>query len=292
MDEETVGDGGGREFVRVAGELRARMTDGTYGLHSILPPQRKLADLFGVSRDTVQRVIKELGSEGWIETRQGSGSRVVRTQHIHSPTSSKRPDRTVTLGPLINRAFEQREVVLDVYTLTSESLEAHIRTQTERIRARQIAPQRVALRMMLPSEDLDLPYWRTGAPEEDRALKDRFLDIARRHTTSLRTVLKDWRTMELVPSVELEIRWAPLAPAFKLYLINGSEALHGLYEVFPRAIELPDGREVMATDVFGLGALLTHHVKDAADPYAQDTVFVEGLQAWFDSVWEHLGVSP
>ncbi|WP_432082544.1 winged helix-turn-helix domain-containing protein [Streptomyces sp. WAC 04229] len=290
MKDGNVGDGGGREFVRVAGELRARMTDGTYGLNAILPAQRQLAELFGVSRDTVQRVIRELGSEGWIETRQGSGSRVIRTQHIHSPTSSRRPDRTVTLGPLINQAFEQSEVVLDVYTLTSESLEAHIRTQTERIRAGQIAPQRIALRMLLPSEELDLPYWRTGNPEDDRALKERFLGIARRHTQSLRTVLNDWRTMRLVPSVDLEIRWVPLAPAFKLYLINESAALHGLYEAFPRAIELDDGREVMATDVFGLGAQLTHHVKDA-DPHAQNTVFVAGLQTWFDSIWEYLSVS-
>ncbi|WP_399886365.1 hypothetical protein ACGH7X_17995 [Streptomyces sp. BBFR51] len=43
----------------------------------------------------------------------------------------------------------------------------------------------------------------------------------------------------------------------------------------------------MANDVFRPGARLTHHVKDA-DPRAQDTVFVEGMQAWFDSVWEHL----
>ncbi|WLW52219.1 GntR family transcriptional regulator [Streptomyces sp. YU58] len=54
---------------------------------------------FGVSRDTVQRVIRELRDEGWIETRQGSGSRVVRTQVVHSPKSGERPDRTVTLGP-------------------------------------------------------------------------------------------------------------------------------------------------------------------------------------------------
>ncbi|MEU3896429.1 GntR family transcriptional regulator [Streptomyces sp. NPDC045251] len=290
MNDGHVGDGGGREFERVAGELRARMADGTYGLNSFLPPQRRLADDFGVSRDTVQRVLRELRSEGWIETRQGSGSRVIRTQYIHSPTSSERPDRTVTLGPLINQAFEQDEVVLDVYTLTSESLEAHIRTQTERIQAGQIAPRRIALRMLLPSESMDHPYWRTGDPEDDEALKDRLRAIARRHTLSLRTVLNDWRTMGLVPSVDVEIRWVPLTPTFKLYLINGTAALYGLYEVFSRPIALDDGREVVATDVFGLGARLTHHVKDA-DPHAQATVFVESMQAWFDSVWGHLSVS-
>ncbi|WP_374208463.1 GntR family transcriptional regulator [Streptomyces lincolnensis] len=45
---------------------------------------------FGVSRDTVQRVIRELRDEGWIETRQGSGSHVVRTQVVHWPKSGER----------------------------------------------------------------------------------------------------------------------------------------------------------------------------------------------------------
>ncbi|MCG8966819.1 MULTISPECIES: GntR family transcriptional regulator [Streptomyces] len=287
MSDGTVADGGGREFERVAGVLRARMADGTYPLRSLLPPERELAEQFGVSRSTVQRVMTELRSEGWIETRQGSGSRVVRTQWIHSPTSSKRPDRRVTLGPLISQAFEQPEVTLDVYTLTSESLDAHIRLQTERIRAEEIAPQRIALRMLLPSEDLELPYWRTGDRGDDQMLRERLLGISRRHAASLRTVLSDLRTMKLVPSVDFEIRRVIVAPTYKLYLVNRTAALFGPYEVFERSIELDDGRVVEATDVFGLGARLTHHVKED-DPYATDTVFVETMQGWFDSVWKHL----
>ncbi|WP_343243161.1 winged helix-turn-helix domain-containing protein [Streptomyces sp. SID12501] len=75
-------DGGGREFDRVADELRHRMTGGVYPLGSLMPAQRDLAQEFGVSRDTVQRVLRELRNEGWIESRQGSGSRVVKTQRI------------------------------------------------------------------------------------------------------------------------------------------------------------------------------------------------------------------
>jgi DNA-binding GntR family transcriptional regulator len=82
--------GGGREFARVADELRARMADGLYPLHSMLPPQRELAQEFGVSRDCVQRVLRELVAEGWIVQRPGRGTRVVRAQKIHSPTSSIR----------------------------------------------------------------------------------------------------------------------------------------------------------------------------------------------------------
>ncbi len=73
MDGQRSADGGGREFHRVSDALRARMTDGTYPCGSFLPSQRDLAEEFEVSRDTVQRAMKELVSEGWVESRQGSG---------------------------------------------------------------------------------------------------------------------------------------------------------------------------------------------------------------------------
>jgi DNA-binding transcriptional MocR family regulator len=171
------------------------MADGTYPLRSMLPGQRALADEFGVSRDTVQRVLRELGNEGWIESRQGRGSTVIRAQEVHSPTGSKRPDRTVTLGPLISRAFEQPDVTLDVFTLSSESLDPHIRLQAKRIRNHPISPQHIALRLLLPDESLDFPYWRTSDAAHDQLLKERFLAIMRRHTASLRNLLGELSTM-------------------------------------------------------------------------------------------------
>lgn len=279
------GDGGGREFKRVASELRARMTDGRYAVNTRLPAQRDLADEFGVSRDTVQRVFTELRSEGWIETRQGSGTRVVRNQRIDSPTSVKWPDRKVTLGRLIEQAFERPEVTLDVFTLTAESLDAHIRLQAERIQVGEIAPGRIALRMLLHDESLDLPYWRSKNGEHDLLLKERFLGIARQQTQSLRHVMRQLRAEELVRSVDFQIRRTPLTPIVKLYLVNQEEALFGLYEIYERSYELADGQQIMATDVRGLAAGLTHHVKDA-DPHSQGTVFVEDKQAWFNSVWK------
>lgn len=280
------GDGGGRESDRVADELRSRMAEGVYPVRSMLPAQRELAEEFGVSRDTVQRVIRELRDEGWIESRQGSGSRVVRTQVVHSPTRSKRPDRTVTLGPLISRAFQQDEVTLDVFTLSSESLDTHIRVQAERIQNELIAPQRLALRMLLPDESLMFPYWRTVDGVYDQQLKDRFLGIMRRHTASLREKLDDLRSMGLVPTVEVEIRHVPLVPILKLYVINQVEVLLGPYKVFERPITLGKD-EIQATDVFGRDAGLTHHVKED-DLNSQETALVDHWQAWFDSVWKLL----
>ncbi|MCX4763125.1 winged helix-turn-helix domain-containing protein [Streptomyces sp. NBC_01275] len=292
MGERQSGDGGGREFQRVADELRARMAEGDYPLRSFLPSQRDLAEELGVSRDTVQRVLRELANEGWIESRQGSGSRVVRTPRIPTPTAGTgRPRRSVTLGPLIGEAFERPEVTLDVYTLTSESLDAHMRLQAERIHAGVVAPQRIALRLLLPLEDLPMPYPRDrddqSNPRPGNRLGDRLHVITRRHTASLQALFRDLRTEGLVPSADLQIRHAPLVPAFKLYLLNGAESLLGPYEVVERDIELESGETIAALDVMGLGATLTHHVRDA-DPNSVGTVFVDSWQAWFDSVWNRL----
>ncbi|WP_405645592.1 winged helix-turn-helix domain-containing protein [Streptomyces sp. NBC_00019] len=288
MDAQQTGDGGGKEFQRVADELRTRMTDGTYPMRSFLPSQRDLAEEFEVSRDTVQRALRELAGEGWIESRQGSGSRVIKTQRIQSSTpKASRSRHGATLGPLISEAFEQPEVTLDVYTLTSESLDAHIRLQVERIRGGLILPQRISLRMLLPDVQQTLPYPQVKDAPEDARPRERLRAITERHTESLRVLLSDLRTERLVDAVEVQIRHAPLVPAFKLYLLNGVEALHGMYEVVGRPMALDAGEVVDALDVLGLGATLTHHVKDA-DLNSPGSVFVDSMQSWFDSVWHLL----
>ncbi|MDR6974582.1 DNA-binding transcriptional regulator YhcF (GntR family) [Streptomyces sp. 3330] len=283
MSERQGGDTGGREFHRVAEALRSRMDDGTYPVRSFLPSQRDLAEEFEVSRDTVQRVLRELAEEGRIESRQGSGSRVLGGR----PVRPAAPPAQETLESLLDKAFGSAEVVLDVYTLTAESLYAHIRVQAERLRRRPRAPERIVLRMILPAEDLRVPYPRARADQDDVRLRDRLHTITRRATDSLRGLLRDLETENLVRSAELHIRHAPLTPAFKLYLFDGDVALHGPYKVIDRRITLDSGEEIEALDVLGLGARLTSHVRDA-DPDAPGSVFVDSWQEWFDSVWEHL----
>lgn len=107
------------------------------------------------------------------------------------------------------------------------------------------------------------------------------------YTASLQGALRDLRTEGLVPSVDVRIRHAPLIPAFKLYLFNAAEVLHGMYEVVERPMELESGEVITALDVLGLGAALTHHVEDE-DPASPGTVFVDSMRQWFDSVWNPL----
>lgn len=299
-DEQTTDPGGGREFWRVLEELRNRLANEDYPLGSSLPAQRALADEFGVSRDTVQRALRALSGEGWIESRQGSGSRVVKSPiHLGKP-QKEAPRVRAALGVFVARAFAQPVVQLDVFTLTSESLDTHIRLQAERVRLGEITPEHIALRMLLPAASLELPYPRVRSPENGAReaserdqlnvrLQERLHGITQRHTDSLRSALRDLKTEGLVPSVQVEVRHVRLAPAFKLYLRPGAEALFGPYEVVERSILLDDDEtEVEALDVLGLGSTLTRHVNDEGDPDSAGSVFMESMQAWFDSCWDRL----
>lgn len=194
-----------------------------------------------------------------------------------------------TLGPLLAEAFEQREVTLDVYSLTAESLAAHLAVQAERILGRDITPDSIVLRLILPSQDLPLPYPRVKGDLADLRLTDRLRLISERSLASvrhLRTALAEVDT-----DVVIDVRWAPLTPTFKLYLLNGTQALLAPYEVIEREIRLDSGGVVNALDVLGFGAPITRHVRNA-DPDSPDTLFVESWQRWFNSVWNRVAEIP
>lgn len=268
------------------GELLNRMANGTYALKSRLPAQRELAEHFGVSRDTVQRVLRQLANEGWIETRQGSGSRVIKQPRISSPTGPG-----VTLNRLMDAAFERPEVTLDVFTLTSESLSKQVQRQTGRILGAECpAPRRIDLRMLLPDEDLtDWLYPVAVVEAEKAAVRRRLLKTTHRHTETIKDELLGLRAQGRVPSVDIQIRHVKVTPTFKLYLVNGSEMLLAPYLPVVRRVVLldEDNKEVDAIDADGSGATYTHEVKDE-NPDSQASVTVDSWQHWFNETWKLL----
>jgi hypothetical protein len=287
VGRERSGGEGGAVYQRVRDGLLKRLDEGKYPLHSRLPGQRELAQEFGVSRDTVKRVLDELAGEGWVSSRQGSGTTVIKSQ---SPISSP-GGKMVTLGVLMDVAFQQPEVTLDVSTLSSESLAFQIQRLDEQIRSGKVPkPGRIALRMLLPAEDLAprdrLP--RAMNDEDNEAVWERHLDITRRSTASIQEKLRGLAAEELVPDVDIEIRHVNRIPEHKRYLVNGSAMLSALYEPVQRSIYLvAQNRPVDALDVLGVGAPLTYDVKDD-DPQSRGSVAVDNAQKWFNGTWQWL----
>lgn len=55
-------------------ELEASILDGVYKPGDRLPPERQLADEFGVSRASLREAIKQLSARGMVDSRQGGGT--------------------------------------------------------------------------------------------------------------------------------------------------------------------------------------------------------------------------
>jgi len=66
--------------------LRKGIAEGTYQNGERLPPERNLADEFGVARGTLREGLRELEQAGFVERRQGSGTYVTHGNEESSPT--------------------------------------------------------------------------------------------------------------------------------------------------------------------------------------------------------------
>ena len=111
---------------QLAEALRLLILDGRLALDSRLPGERELAAVLDVSRTTVASALAQLREEGYLESRHGSGSRVVLPGHIREvPT---RTGTTMALdlstaalsaGPEIHQAYQQALVAMPPHLLTS-----------------------------------------------------------------------------------------------------------------------------------------------------------------------------
>ncbi|MFF3710656.1 GntR family transcriptional regulator [Streptomyces phaeochromogenes] len=265
--------------------LREQLASGTFRPGDVLPPQRYLASEYGVSRDTVQQVLRQLAAEGWIESRQGSGSRVVRLPSADPARPGTERRGRALLLPLMDAAFQKSAVSLDVFTLTPETLARHLRHQTERVLARDISPERLLVRLLLPWEDEPLGYPRAKDPDDHR--------VWQRWQTMTRTQVEDMQECfralhEAGVDARLEIRRVPLTPHYKLYVLNNSDMLYGTYDVVERTVTVSDGTGVQALDVVDLGSTLSYHCREE-DEQSHDSMFFTSMQDWFESAWDLLG---
>lgn len=111
---------------QLAEALRLLILDGRLALDNRLPGERELATVLKVSRTTVASALSQLREEGYLESRHGSGSRVILPGHIRDvPT---RTGTTMALdlstaalnaGPEIYQAYQQALLAMPQHLLTS-----------------------------------------------------------------------------------------------------------------------------------------------------------------------------
>ena len=72
-------------YQQIADNLEQRISYGEFPPDSLLPSERKLAELLGVNRSTVVLAYSELRALGIIESRSGSGTRVSNSKWGATP---------------------------------------------------------------------------------------------------------------------------------------------------------------------------------------------------------------
>ena len=84
----------GPTYRKLAEAIREEISAGRFPLGTSIPPERRLAEALSLSRTTVVGAYEALRSEGWVESVQGSGTRIRRAGAPAPAFSGRGPDST------------------------------------------------------------------------------------------------------------------------------------------------------------------------------------------------------
>ena len=118
----------------IAGHLRREIIAGNLAAKERLPPERVLANEYGVARGTVREALNRLADEGMVEIRAGSGSYVSFDPlgQVNAIVESTRPleliDARFALEPHLCRlaVLHARQQELDALEALAETMESGI----------------------------------------------------------------------------------------------------------------------------------------------------------------------
>src|SRR5580658_1390514 len=120
-DSPTTGPGGQPLYARIADDLRAQITDGTYPPGALLPSRNELAAMYSVSAITARDALAVLSQEGLAQAIRGRGHIVRRKRprlnapgRLYAPAPAAAGGTTIDPGFLVPRQVDvYQEVVPD-----------------------------------------------------------------------------------------------------------------------------------------------------------------------------------
>ena len=274
-------------YQRIAEALRADIESGLFPVETQIPTQYSLVRRFGASRATVQRALQELLRDGYIESQQGRGAFVRdRAQQLAPLAERLRYGPTgVILSDHLSLAFESPQVTLDVYSLTTETLAGAINVPFQRIRQGELQIDSLTVRVLLPDTDVPLALPRNVADAADPRPQDRLKNLIKNSTGSLGDSIRSLQELGYVSSCRMEVKCVAATPFKKLYLINGTDALFGLYPVVKSNVS-HSGAGFEIYDVHGYKSTLFHFSNAGVNPDPRDVAYVAEYSAWFESLWQ------
>jgi len=99
-------------YLQVKNILKDRILHGIYPIDTNIPSEPQLESEFNVSKITVRNAIKELVQEGFLETKSGKGTKVIRNTSASKLSKGKRfTEVLVEEGHKIQKQLLQAEVI-------------------------------------------------------------------------------------------------------------------------------------------------------------------------------------
>jgi DNA-binding transcriptional regulator YhcF (GntR family) len=288
VDEEAPGTNGPRPpYLHIADALRDEILDGRYPVGQRIPSQAELEERFRVSRPTVQRALGVLREEGYIDNQRGRPSEVLPWQADPPHPEYEVPEPAFTaLATHIDEAFNEPDIVIDSFSLTTETLLPALIAQLQRVQRGELHPASITVRLMLPSQDARLAIPRLVADASDERPLRRLRQLVRGQTVTLRSAFQQLSQLRTDVELSVEFKTVPITPVQKLYVVNKHTALVSYYTVVPREVPFGSrGDKGEIFDVLGVDAVLFAFRRDPARPEAHDSQFVTQSQGWFDSLW-------
>lgn len=68
-------------------DLKSKIESGVYPYESYLPSETELTRTYDCSRSAVRRALADLGADGYVQSQQGKGVRVIRNPRLYDPDS-------------------------------------------------------------------------------------------------------------------------------------------------------------------------------------------------------------
>lgn len=185
----------------------------------------------------------------------------------------------------MEQAFEQDQVKIDFAGFSGETLSTALQEPLDKIRIGRLTPESITVRVLLPdlTVPVGLPALASTAGDDER-VRSRMVTITDRACGSLGDAFHELTELQLVQSASLEVRMYRASPLFKLFIINGEEALFGFYPVVEHKV-LIDHEPTAIFDPMGKDATLFHFAT-TEDDTSTGTQYVSEAQRWFDSVWQ------
>ncbi|MFP8962980.1 winged helix-turn-helix domain-containing protein [Streptomyces nanhaiensis] len=270
----------------MADALRARILSGTLRPGSRLPTQHELAAEFDTNRTAVRQAIDTLRREGLL-TGTGRGAPPSVAEHARGHEAPRKAD--IELADRLHEAFRAEHVTIDVFSLTTETLNTALAHATIAISSGELSPRSITARVLLPGTEADLALPRPVSDPEgnDKRPLERLHELTHTFADALRRQLETLKVRDLVPEVSVEFRTVPITPTHKVYLLNGTEALFGYYQVMRHKVPYR-GEEMEIHDVMGIRAKLFRHASGPDLHGEHGTAFVDETRRWFESLWSSI----